>query len=345
MMNSKGDKINFIDGFLAFNEIDLCLFRINHLRGVVDRFVIAESSVSHSGQKKELFFQNWFKKNIDFYPDVIVLNVNLEHFSDSWSREIHTREYLESWIFETFPDSNYSLSDLDEIPSRDQVESMIGRRQYFHFRTPTYYRKLNLKLIDKHVLWSRGVMGHTSLQRLPNGGRFSDIPTLESKNHGSHFSYLVKSNQGISAKLEGFAHIELNRSLLKTDTFLKFVDDYQIDHLGRFMEPGSGLLEFVPQNEFTVMQKELFSMYPDFAAILETPRSKQARLFASFIVTVIITRPTKANIFYRIFLLRDGTFIEYIQILPFAIIYLIHFLIKKSKYFLKHALRTLRNRK
>lgn len=338
-MSSRKSKIPFIDAFPAFNEVDLCLFRINYLRDVVDHFVIAESSLSHSGKSKELFFEKWLSENKDDFPDVTVIQVNLEGLLDSWSREIYTREFLQDWIYSRYPESNYIISDLDEIPSHGQVKEMKGRIEHLHFSTPTYYRKLNLQLTDGHRTWSRGVMGHTSLDQLPNGGRFTKLPLLQGVEHGAHFSYLIRNNQGIDVKLEGFAHVELNQTVMKTRAFLEFVDAFQIDHLGRFNEKGNGLLEFIPEERFNLLQRGLFDMFPDFAARSKTLFSRKQRLLASFKVTMIVNQPRNADDLFNFFILKQYSLKTLVKVFPCLLLGILTYLFS----IVKRAAKSLRN--
>lgn len=330
-MSSPQSKIHFVDAFPAFNEVELCLFRIRYLRNVVNHFVIAESSISHSGKPKELVFQNWFREREHEFPDVTIIHVNLEGLTDSWSREIYTREYLQDYIYSAYLKSNFIISDLDEIPSRSQVEAMAGREEYVHFSTPTYYRKLNLRLTDGHSAWSRGVMGHTSLVQLPNGGRFTKLPLLTGVDHGAHFSYLVRDNKGFDAKLEGFAHVELNQPVLKTKAFLKFVDDFQVDHLGRLNEIGNGLLEFIPKEKLNDLQRRLFEMFPDFAVESKTQFSRKQRLLASFIVTMIVNQPKKAQDLSNFFISKQFSLYFLAKIFPCLLSGMLSFLTSISK--------------
>ena len=45
------------DSFQFFNELDILLLRMHILNDVVDRFVISESTVTFSGDKKPLFYE------------------------------------------------------------------------------------------------------------------------------------------------------------------------------------------------------------------------------------------------------------------------------------------------
>ena len=48
-----------IDAFPGFNEVELAEFRISYLKDVVDKVIIVESELTHSGLSKPLYFANW----------------------------------------------------------------------------------------------------------------------------------------------------------------------------------------------------------------------------------------------------------------------------------------------
>ena len=46
------------DCFCFFNELDLLEIRLNTLDKVVDRFILVESQLTHSGHSKPLYYAN-----------------------------------------------------------------------------------------------------------------------------------------------------------------------------------------------------------------------------------------------------------------------------------------------
>ena len=180
-----------IDSFPAFKEIELAQFRMMYLSNLVDLTIIAEARLTQSGLEKPLYFKNWLaNQNEEFKSRVVIIEVPLLAASSSWEREIYTREYLFDHIKVNYPSAKFILSDLDEIPSLEQVESLRTTSGLFHFLTPTFYRKINWKLGDQHIRWSHGVMGEVALNIFPNAGRFSkQIPILKSV-PGAHFSFI-----------------------------------------------------------------------------------------------------------------------------------------------------------
>ncbi len=232
-----------VDLFLGFNELELAEFRINYLDNLIAHVVIGESDLTHSGKQKDLYFKDWVAKLPARQREkVSVISIPLSDFADAWDREIFSREYIANYAKNRFPGHKFILSDLDEIPSRDQVSRITSQHGVFHFTTPTSYRRINWKLTDSHSRWSRGVCGDLRSLNLPNGGRFSKLPNIGGE-PGVHLSYLGLSVEQLVTKLSSFAHTEINSENFAAFDFLSFCDFYRIDHLGRVRSQGFGLLK------------------------------------------------------------------------------------------------------
>ena len=232
-----------VDLFLGFNEVELAEFRIKYLGGLISHVVIGESDLTHSGKQKDLYFQKWWEglpKKEQAY--VTIVTIPLAHLNQAWDREIYSREFLANYARKRFPGWKFVLSDLDEIPSRDQVALVLKKLGVFHFSTPTAYRRINWKLTDNHKNWARGVCGDLLSLTYPNGGRFSQLPNIGGM-PGVHLSYLGLTVENLVTKLSSFAHTEINSDSFKAEDFLSFCDRYRIDHLGRVRNSGFGLLK------------------------------------------------------------------------------------------------------
>ena len=260
-----------VDCFLGFDEIDLAMFRINYLAPAVDLTVIVESTLTHSGKPKELYFSNWHKTlNESDQEKIKILKVNLENFSDSWDREIASREKLVEYLKEHFAQDKFIISDLDEIPSLGQLEELKNSDGIFHFLTPTFYRKLNWALTDAHKRWSRGVLGSVKYLNFENAGRFNKNLELLVGPPGAHLSYLGFNEEKLSKKLDSFAHVELQNVSVEAQLIMKISDKYKLDHLGRFRSQGFGLLQTINFHENLVVE----SASKIFPQLIDTDRSK-----------------------------------------------------------------------
>lgn len=256
-----------IDAFPGFNEVELAEFRISYLKDVVDKVIIVESELTHSGLSKPLYFANWLANQSQTMKDrILVINVDLSNFATSWEREIHTREFLFDYISQKYPMAKYILSDLDEIPSKSQVLNLRSCAGNFHFHTPTSYRRLNWQLSDSHTKWKLGVMGLVSENREPNAGRFTKFPLIPG-DPGAHFSYLGSGSKEISEKYIAFAHTELNKKYWTSEKLIEYCDRYRIDHLGRSRSAGSGIFKVSRDNKNDVVEsaRRYFPQYFDLA--------------------------------------------------------------------------------
>ena len=86
-----------VDCFMFYNELDILELRLEVLDEYVDRFVIVESELNHSGGPKELFFyknQERFAKWLHKIELVVVPASDSPTDENPWSREKHQREYI-----------------------------------------------------------------------------------------------------------------------------------------------------------------------------------------------------------------------------------------------------------
>ena len=128
-----------IDVFLGFDELQLASFRINYLSKFVNRTIIFESNKTHSGMIKPLYFKNWYLTlDSSYQKKISIMEINLDKFSESWDREIFSREFAMNFLRNNFQNEKFILSDIDEIPSISQVQEILTTPGLFHFKTPTY---------------------------------------------------------------------------------------------------------------------------------------------------------------------------------------------------------------
>lgn len=275
-----------VDAFPGNNEISLAEFRIRYLSPIVDFTVIAESTLTHSGRLKPLFFTEWLMSNMELQDKVRILELDLTRYEDPMSKDIATRESLVSFIVREFPNSHFVISDLDEIPSREQLQYATSVRKTFHFLTPTVYLNANWHLRDSHAKWSRGVIGHSSVPPGENGGRFETFPILNNP-FGLHFSWFAESSESLLMKVESSAHTELSDAKVFDSALIRFASRYGIDHLGRFNEKGFGLLEIRGIDELSQLQIHLLEWNSKLFKFRLEEGFLVKRLFASLICTLM----------------------------------------------------------
>jgi beta-1,4-mannosyl-glycoprotein beta-1,4-N-acetylglucosaminyltransferase len=111
------------DTFSFYNEFDVLRKRLKYLYNHVDKFVLAESTVTHSGQPKELLFE---KRKSEFaeYLDKIIHVIVDDNPTDEnpWARENHQRNCTARGLIDAKPDDIVMISDVDEIPTIDSIK-------------------------------------------------------------------------------------------------------------------------------------------------------------------------------------------------------------------------------
>lgn len=114
-----------VDCFTFHNEVDFIIKRMTYLNPVVDKFVIVESTYTHRGEPKELYFQmnkdkfdTWKDKIIHIILDVVPPD------SNPWTMENMQRNYILKGL-ETIPDDAIiMISDADEVPKTDLIKKL-----------------------------------------------------------------------------------------------------------------------------------------------------------------------------------------------------------------------------
>jgi hypothetical protein len=201
------------DCFPFFNELDLLEIRLTELDPVVDRFVIVESPLTHSGQPKPLYFlenqarfKRWEKKIIhvqvlDPNPDVI-----------AWDRENQQRNTILHGIQDAKDDDLIMVSDVDEIISAKSIEESMEYclqqmefKRVAHFEQRGYYYYFNLR---HRLNWHSACVGTAKVIRelTPQIARYSDLKRDEIiPDGGWHFTYMGGVKKVIE-KMKAFAH-------------------------------------------------------------------------------------------------------------------------------------------
>jgi len=159
-----------IDGFMFFNELNILEGRLQYLYDKVDKFVIVESNITHSGNMKPFnFLENSerFTPYLDkiiyrtFSPDPSKYDftqkpLGFDNNSDFWKLENDQRNEIASAI-KQFPDEAFvMISDADEVPSRDAIDMVTAGMSPYGVQAATlrqdmFYFNLRQKEISSGV--------------------------------------------------------------------------------------------------------------------------------------------------------------------------------------------------
>tara|TARA_A100001011_G_scaffold382688_1_gene452836 strand:+ start:2750 stop:3637 length:888 start_codon:yes stop_codon:yes gene_type:complete len=157
--------MKIFDCTLYYDEDLILETRLNILDKFVDKFVICESTFTHSGKEKKLNFDikkfSNFKNKIiylvnDIEPQGILYDHNMrekpEHMRpNAMMRIANQREYLLNGLHDANQNDIILYSDNDEIPNPEMLNEKLLNKKISIFEQKLFYYKFNL-LYEK-LLW------------------------------------------------------------------------------------------------------------------------------------------------------------------------------------------------
>jgi len=230
--------MKIIDCFMFFDEEMLLELRLNTLNKFVDKFVIVESSYTHSGKDKKLIFDiNKYSKFRDKIHYIVLkdqpkeieqinkedsdLDITNKEIMNALRRENLQRDMIAKGLEDAKNDDWILISDLDEIPDLRNINFESVKNKIIFFKQKVFYYKLNLELKTLRWIGSRACRKKDlkSPQWLRNlkdkiypkwridiifsKKRYNNIFFIE--NGGWHFSF-VKKPEDIEKKLKSYLH-------------------------------------------------------------------------------------------------------------------------------------------
>ncbi len=220
--------MKLIDCCMYFDE-DLVLdIRLHTLYHQVDKFIIAEATRTHAGQKKKLNFEiSNFKKFKDKINYIVIddLPTEVKFFKKGWHsnhlRDQFQRNCLERG-YKNFADEDLiMISDVDEIPNPKKINDFNTNKKYACFLQKNFQSKINLlnvsenhwagtKICKKKFLRSPQWLRDIKAKKKPFWKIFkTEIQLID--DGGWHFSFL-KNPQSIINKIKSYSHQEYNTS-------------------------------------------------------------------------------------------------------------------------------------
>ena len=218
--------MKIFDGFCFFNELDILEIRLNTLSPYVDYFILVESSVTHTGNKKPYYFEENKERFESFLPKIIHLKIEdtPNNFSDIRenqdspnfdSREVNKiREFIKNQsCFDVNLEIHYGrdfyqkecvrrgfdlcedddviiFSDCDEIPNPEILKSLktfYNPDLFYDFFQTTYYYYLN---VLKERKWRGSSMGSFKKLNEFSLNQLRAQKNQEIENGGWHFSFM-----------------------------------------------------------------------------------------------------------------------------------------------------------
>ena len=225
--------MKIIDCFIFYNELDLLNYRMNILNDVVDFFVIVESTRTHVGKEKQLFFSE-NKHLFEKFNDKIILVVvddfpykhpiNINH-NEQWKNENFQRNAISRGLqrIDLQNEDIIIVSDLDELPDPTTLNKIKNGELHINANSlemDLYYYNLYTKMSEK---WSCSKMISYKCYKDMNTGcnniRHLKLPVISKG--GWHLSYFGDSSFIVN-KLMNFTHQEFNNNKY---TDIKFIEE------------------------------------------------------------------------------------------------------------------------
>ena len=179
------------DGFLFFNELDLLEIRLNTLDHIVDKFILVESSVTHSGLPKPFYFEE-----------------NKERFSKFLDKIIHIKVTNTPDDFTTIPTSftdDYEGRVFKNIWEYIKVSTAFNKVTEKHFGRDLFQKeciKLGMKNCnDTDIILSSDldeIPNPEILERLDEFYEDNSFYTFSQTNHCYYFNIVLESQSNNS---------------------------------------------------------------------------------------------------------------------------------------------------
>jgi beta-1,4-mannosyl-glycoprotein beta-1,4-N-acetylglucosaminyltransferase len=213
-----------VDCFTFYNELHILKKRLKYLYPVVDKFVLVESTVTHRGEPKELFYEK-HKQDFAEWSDKIIHVIVRDNPMDTnpWVRENFQRNCISRGLVDVNDDDIIMISDVDEIPDRDIVKNHLDAPICsFHMLAFQY----NFEYLQVNEPWFGTVMTKTQTLKVYTPQKLREmrwsIPYY--KNAGWHLSSFG-DEEFVANKIYNFAHCHDESSQNKTkDTYKMFIE-------------------------------------------------------------------------------------------------------------------------
>ena len=280
------------DCFPFNNEINVLDLRISYLWDTVDYFVIAESQLSFSGISKSLNAAKFVADrglpqdkfifvNYEFPKKMID---DFEKTGDRWPLERYARQSIRVQIALIEKNDFVILSDVDEIPSIEQIKIALKKPDYIlRLSTPLFYGKMNWCALHGSD-WATVRIGSAYLFEDLNKIRYLNDPVFN-QYQGGHYSDLYTSAAEPKAKVRDLAHSEYDVEGDLFSEILKFSMEYRVNHFGLFFRRGFGVNRLMLKEELNDQQLLMLDIEPNYFDFSKSAHKWHTRVVASYEVT------------------------------------------------------------
>lgn len=215
-------------------ELDLLELRLNELDKTVDRFVLVEATLTHSGWNKPLYydenkkeFAKFSKKIIHIVvddmpttPQQIMMAISKRdrtwlapgyQVEDNWVRERYQRNQIMQGLIQCEPDDIIIIGDADEIVRPYVLEHI---HETIHDGSNCVMQTMNSYYMNVQCVngdWAGSKILEYKFITSPSEDRFHTPASNVIYNGGWHMQYLGGA-EAIKTKIKSFAHQEYNNA-------------------------------------------------------------------------------------------------------------------------------------
>lgn len=223
-----------------FNELDILKLRMQILSPYVDKFVLEESTVTFSGEPKEMVFAKNREMFREFEDKILYVAVDNSPMSGvtTHERDKFQKNQLIRGMADAKPDDIVIFSDVDEIPNPKVLEKIVrdfDNGKIYHLAQRMFYCFLNMEEVSGNLLSITGEFEGVerrqwlgtkicSFRNLPKEGIVflrevspDDPRSVRVPDGGWHFGYMGGDGERdvakrIGIKVQAAAHQEYNKS-------------------------------------------------------------------------------------------------------------------------------------
>ncbi len=228
-----------------FNELDILKLRMQILSPYVDRFVLEESTVTFSGERKPMAFAEHKDMFAEFADKIIYVPVGDSPLSGvtTHERDKFQKNQLIKGLQDCTPDDIVIFGDVDEIPNPEALTSVLDRfdpAKIYHLAQRMFYCFINIEEVSGNLLSITGEFEGVerkkwlgtkicSFGNLPKEGIVylrevspKDLRSVRVDDGGWHFGYMGGDGERdvskrIRVKVQAAAHQEYNQSRYLTE--------------------------------------------------------------------------------------------------------------------------------
>lgn len=206
------------DCFNFYNELELLDIRLNELDSIIDKFILVESTVTFTSNKKPLFYELNKAKFKKFHNKIIhiIVDDSPNVLGNPWIIENHQLNAITRGMVKCHPTDTILVSCVDEIPKKEKIiewKDKQGKHKVLLQNLSYYY--LNLFAINYPWEGTR-IFKYKDLKsyQSPYIARFSPID-VKIEDGGWHFSF-IGDVKNIQQKLSAYSHQEYNNPKYNT---------------------------------------------------------------------------------------------------------------------------------